>query len=338
MDPFTHAILGGTLAGRFLRGKAFKTAVLAGALGALAPDLDVLIRSASDPFMGIEFHRHFTHSMIMSPAIGFFVALCTWSWVGKKSMTFREYALCCIMGAFSHGVLDAMTNYGTHLFWPFTERRDAWNIISIIDPIFTFVLLGFLIAALRATTKHYLQYACIFGVAYLMLGGVQHYRAVSVVYQLAENRDQKVERILVNPSLGNQLVWRTQYLADNRIMIDAVRLPLWAPAEVLGGAVAIVANENELASQLPEGSLQRHDLDRFYFFADGWLSRVSDDPEVLGDMRFSALPDQARPFWGIRLRKNSPESHAAFERIGQRSSDTLKVLWGMIAGKSSPAQ
>ena len=47
---------------------------LLGALAGMAPDLDVLIRSSTDPLLFLEYHRQFTHSLAFIP-IG--AALCT---------------------------------------------------------------------------------------------------------------------------------------------------------------------------------------------------------------------------------------------------------------------
>jgi len=44
----------------------FKACVI-GALAGMAPDLDILIRSSSDPLLKLEFHRHFSHSLFFIP-------------------------------------------------------------------------------------------------------------------------------------------------------------------------------------------------------------------------------------------------------------------------------
>ena len=68
MDPFSHALLGaasGHAAARSHR----KAAALAGAAGALLPDADVLVPSASDPLLALEYHRHFSHALVISPLV-----------------------------------------------------------------------------------------------------------------------------------------------------------------------------------------------------------------------------------------------------------------------------
>ena len=57
----------------------------------------------------------------------------------------------CLMGYASHGFLDAMTSYGTQLLWPFTNTRVSWDLISIIDPIFTSMLiLGLILSMIKS--------------------------------------------------------------------------------------------------------------------------------------------------------------------------------------------
>ena len=41
-----------------------------GALAGAAPDLDVLIRSETDPLLALQYHRHFTHALLIAPLIG----------------------------------------------------------------------------------------------------------------------------------------------------------------------------------------------------------------------------------------------------------------------------
>ena len=63
---------------------------------------------------------------------------------GTDLLTCGLYA---IMGTLSHGLLDACTSYGTRLYWPFSQYRESWDLISIIDPLFTLPMLALLIAA-----------------------------------------------------------------------------------------------------------------------------------------------------------------------------------------------
>lgn len=50
MDPLSQAVLGASLSQCFAKKEKFKVASIAGALGGLLPDIDVLIHYSSRPF------------------------------------------------------------------------------------------------------------------------------------------------------------------------------------------------------------------------------------------------------------------------------------------------
>ena len=67
MDPISQGAWGATFAQSAARKSQVKAATLMGCFGGLAPDLDVLIFSPSDPLLFLEYHRQFTHALIFIP-------------------------------------------------------------------------------------------------------------------------------------------------------------------------------------------------------------------------------------------------------------------------------
>ena len=68
----------------------------------------------------------------------------------RRHLSFPRTWLYAALGFATHGLLDACTTYGTQLLWPFSDARIAWNVISIIDPLFTVpILLLVVFAAAR---------------------------------------------------------------------------------------------------------------------------------------------------------------------------------------------
>ena len=63
MDPISQ----GTVGAAFAQSTASKNNIIRigfiGFLAALAPDLDVLIRSSDDPILFLKYHRQFSHSL-----------------------------------------------------------------------------------------------------------------------------------------------------------------------------------------------------------------------------------------------------------------------------------
>ena len=84
MDPVTQAALGSVFAQSSASAKQLGKAALIGALAGMAADLDVLIRSDTDPLFALEFHRHFTHSLLFIPFAGLLCALVLHPLLGKR--------------------------------------------------------------------------------------------------------------------------------------------------------------------------------------------------------------------------------------------------------------
>ena len=77
MDPITQGIFGGVFAQTLVNKKKIFYGSIVGVISGLAPDLDVLIRSETDPLLSLEYHRQFSHSLIFIPIGALFVSLIT---------------------------------------------------------------------------------------------------------------------------------------------------------------------------------------------------------------------------------------------------------------------
>lgn len=340
MDLLSQAVVGalGGMAATILlrRPQHLRLAAFAGVVGGLLPDADVIIKSAEDPLIAIRMHRHFTHALVAAPAIGLLsvpliklasrLKLATeanWKWVWAYATA----------GVLTHGPLDALTNYGTHLFWPFTERRESWNAISIIDPVFTLVLLGLVIFACRRSSQRLALTAVIFAVSYITLGFMQAHRAATAMQELAQSRGHIAERGFSNPTLGNLLAWRIVYEHAGYMYSDGVHL---------GWDVRLYPGSSAPLFQLPEGLLpanakQRAQYNYFHFFSQGWI--VADQTgRQLRDARFSALPTEIGGFWGIQLTPEFPEKSVSWMSYGGKDVRRWPHLRAMIMGEPLPVQ
>ena len=178
----------------------------------------------------LTYHRHFTHALIFIPLGGFIAALLCWP-VLRRYLPFFYLLGFATAGYAVHGVLDAATNYGTHLFWPFTNHRESWSIISVIDILFTVPVLLCLIVTVITLKQRVIIIGLCYGCCYLVLGVVQQNRAIDAVTTLAAERGHQIERMEIKPSLGNNLLWRVQYEYKKRYYIDAVHIP-WSGANI----------------------------------------------------------------------------------------------------------
>ena len=70
MDPLSQAAIGAAAAQSASATKTVRHALWIGAAAGMAPDLDVLIQSSTDPLLALEYHRQFTHSLLFVPIGG----------------------------------------------------------------------------------------------------------------------------------------------------------------------------------------------------------------------------------------------------------------------------
>lgn len=308
MDPVSQGLLGAVLPESIADKNEIRLASLTGFLSAMLADADVLIRSSQDPLLTLDYHRHFTHSLIFIPVGGLIAALVLWLFL-KQRMRFRKIYLYATLGYATAGLLDACTSYGTLLLWPFSDARIAWNVISIIDPVFTLTLAVFVIFAVVKKSRVIARAGLVFVILYLLLGLFQRERAEDLTRALAERRGHDIERMLVHPSIGNIVLWRSVYESDGRYYTDAVRRGFFSEPRVYeGGSLPAVDVDSDFQNVDPDSALYR-DILRFEHFSDGYLVTHPAYPDVLGDLRYSMLPNGAVPLWGIVIDTDMQDHH-----------------------------
>jgi inner membrane protein len=306
MDPLTQGILGATASqaafGRRLGGRAWFIGLLAG----LSADLDVLILPDSDPLGGLSYHRHFTHALVFIP-IGGIVATLPFmflSWfTGKRWWVFAA----ALLAYATHGLLDACTAYGTSLYWPFSNERIAWNLIGIVDPVFSAVLLiGVAVAAWRKQRAPAVVGLCL-AATYMSLGFAQHQRAARAQSQLLTLRNQSADRSSVMPTPGNLIVWRSVYESQGRVHADAIRVSPLGQVTVLVGTSAPLVTLDTLKAAGFDSPEVRHGFERFHWFAMGYTAFDTKYAGVIADVRYCFDPTVISSIWGLRL--PNPGSH-----------------------------
>ncbi|MEZ4448492.1 MAG: metal-dependent hydrolase [Nannocystaceae bacterium] len=301
MDAITQGVLGAAAAQALLSHRLGKRTWLYGALGGMAPDLDIFIRSATDPLVAIEYHRNFTHSLAMIPFGGLAVAL-PFILRAKHRGERLAIALATTAGWATHGLLDAFTAYGTMLFWPFSRERVAWNVIAIVDLGYTLPLIvGVILAARRARARP-AAIALAISSLYMAFCGLQRHRALAAQAEAIDARGHHPERVDVFPTLFNDVTWRAVYVDGDRIYADKVRTPWFAASKVIPGASAPRFRAEALPPEALADPGVRRGVDLFEWFASGWLSADPDDPLRLDDQRYCFEPGGVEALWSLHLR------------------------------------
>lgn len=331
MDPVTQGLAGASAALLFSDKEKSRPAALTGALSAMAADLDIFIVSQSDPLLNIEMHRQFTHSLLFIP-LGAFIVSALLYLVLKNRLNFRQLYLYSIAGFATAGLLDACTSYGTQLLWPFSDTRIAWSVISIFDPLVTAGMILFTILALVKKEKRFAILSAGWLALFLLYGVVQQQRAETAAEYLANSRSHMPDEWVVKPTLGNQILWRVNYKQNGRIYADAIRTGIFSGIRIYEGESSAEVNPRE-AYDSYEGTTLYRDLLRFETLSGGYLVRHPQQPDVIGDARFSMLPTSITPLWGVLADTTNANRHTPFLYFRDSGTDIRDEYLKMLMGK-----
>ncbi len=137
-----------------------------------------------------------------------------------NNVDFNTWYLLFFLAIFTHPILDSCTVYGTQLFWPFSNMRVAWNIVSVADPAYTVPFLFFLLMAAYTLNNYkkrslYNWLGIGYSLLYLVMASVNklHYN------RIAENTIKEMgldaKRYMTNPTILNNILWSTTIETDS---------------------------------------------------------------------------------------------------------------------------
>ncbi|HUT04370.1 MAG TPA: metal-dependent hydrolase [bacterium] len=298
MDTPTQALLGAALVQSFLGKRLGTKALVVGLIAGALPDVDVFIRSSKDSLLALTMHRHFTHSLAFVP-IGALIAAGICHLLYRRRENFKLIYLASFLGYITHGPLDLCTSYGTVILWPFNSSRYALDCISIVDLVVSVpLLIGCILSAKRRSNAPAIV-AMLFVISYITFGFTQNHQALAVQRELAQSRGHSVQHGRATPTLANLFVFRSIYRAGGQIYADKVVVAPFRKASVEEGDEVEVFAEDGLINRPMTQQAVLRDFRRFSRFADGFTAKVSDRPDVVGDMRYSLRAKTFQPLWGI---------------------------------------
>lgn len=140
MDNLTHTMTGVLLARGGLR-RAAPLATLTLALGANAPDIDI-VTGWRGSITYLHYHRGFTHALAGLPLVAALVTVVVWL-AGRRRGEFRwgRTYLLALVGVVSHLLMDFTNVYGVRLWLPFSASWQGWDISFLVDPWLWVVML-----------------------------------------------------------------------------------------------------------------------------------------------------------------------------------------------------
>ncbi|HET8864766.1 MAG TPA: metal-dependent hydrolase [Gracilimonas sp.] len=334
MDPVTHGLIGATASQSFANKRTFRAAVLTGLASAMLADLDVFISDASDPLLNLEMHRQFTHSIFFIPFGALVATLVIW-WLVKKYLTLKETYFYSLAGYATAGIMDYFTSYGVQLFWPFTDQRFSLDIISVFDPVFSLGIIILTGIAFFKRKRNYAWLAIAWMILYLSFGFFQQQKSTRIAEEIASSRGHTITKLIVKPTIANQLVWSVRYESLDTLYTYGIRLFPFSEPIIYKGETAPLLDWRDEFNNF-KGTILYDDIERFSKLSDDFLIKHPDHENVIGDARYSMLPTTLSPLWGIEIDTTRPDQHIDFGTYRDASPEVRQDFMDMLFGRKIP--
>lgn len=213
-----------------------------------------------------------------------------------QAATWREWSVLYWLALLTHPLLDACTTYGTQLLYPLSNKRFAWDNVSVFDPGFSIPFgLSILIAAFLTRQSSWRRMLTWLGVAYgclyLYFGYITHERLTIMFDQALQAQGIDADRIKVSPSIGTNILWHgtaetdSIYYHELRSLFDHNELPFDFMTEP--------SNKELLAPHFGD-----RDVDILRWFSEDYYAvrQGNGDTLIYIDQRYGALPPELTGF------------------------------------------
>lgn len=140
--------------------------------------------------------------------------------VDDINTNFKDWYWLFFLGLFTHAILDCFTTYGTMLFTPITNHRVAFNNIAVVDPLWTFPFLIFLIAAALkkkgTSNRSKLNYlGIIVSSIYMVFTIYNKFRVDNILRNTLDQQQIQYSRYMTTPSIFNNILWSATVETDS---------------------------------------------------------------------------------------------------------------------------
>lgn len=160
MDPVTHALAGSLAAKVVTRNNTIhehrlqtRDPLIIAAIAGIFPDIDYLSFWINPLIFIADWHRSFTHSLLMAPLWGIFLTTLIVLVIPRLRVAVKIVYLYSIIGLLSHILLDILTAYGTEIFFPLSDMSVSLATTFIIDPYFTIIIVLALFISFQLHTR-----------------------------------------------------------------------------------------------------------------------------------------------------------------------------------------
>lgn len=212
MDSLTQIVLGAAVGEVLLGKKLGWKAQFLGAIAGTIPDLDILTNLfTNDELIKLLAHRSYTHSWFMQLFLALPLAYLSFK-IDKINYNFKRYFWFWYLAFVTHSLLDAFTAYGTRLFLPFSNELVAFNIVSVVDFVYTIPFLLILIICLfyKRDNSRRLKIAIlslVISTSYLGVNGIIKYNLHQKFKKELVSQKIDYQELSTNPTILNGFLW-----------------------------------------------------------------------------------------------------------------------------------
>ncbi len=331
MDSLTQIVLGAAVGEAVLGKKIGNKAILYGAIAGTIPDLDVLASHFTDTVSALDIHRGFTHSIVFSVIFG-----PLFGWLVSRYETYKNFkgwAWLFFWAFLTHPILDSFTTWGTQLFWPF-DLRLAFKTIFVVDPLYTFPFLVFLILAMfqKRTSKKRRTYntlGLIISSMYLGLTFLLKSLAFTKFEVALKTQNIAYEEIDTRPSPLNTILWNANIATEKAYLLGS-----YSFFDTQAIAFESYPKNHELLGNL----IDNEKVKRMIAISEGWFTITKiDDKLYYNDLRFGlmSVEPQSQEFvfkYEIDVDASGYVSFIALEKTPRDAKKLMASLWERVKG------
>ena len=216
MDSITHALTGVVVAQAIKDEKIGNWGGIAGLAMGFFPDSDFVL-GFFNRHLYLQYHREFTHSLLLIP---FYALFFSWLFVTlSKHRYFWSFYKICLLVLVSHVLLDLLTSYGTMIFSPFFKNRYAWDLVFIVDLIFSgIIFFPLLVSFIWKKKGRWICRGAIMGLAlYILFCWVQHDQAIKLTKDFSRNLKEEVIQVASLPQPLSPFRWANYVETPNKV-------------------------------------------------------------------------------------------------------------------------
>lgn len=253
------------------------------------------------------------------------------------NMAVKHWILLLFFSIFTHPLLDAMTTYGTMLFWPFSDYRVSISSISIVDPLYSIPFaLSLLAAALFNRTQAIRNRLVWIGMAYscLYLGfSLLNKNLINDRFEESLKREQvSYNEFITVPTIFNNLLWYGAAKTDAGYVCGYYS---WLDNEKLFGPLTRIDGRHDVFNPYTSQEITK----LLPWFSDGYYSlhRVDSATILYNDLRFGSmggkLDDPNEFIFKFKIEEKDGQLEMVDDERPENDKEDVKWFKNRIAGK-----